>query len=84
MMLTITTTDYIISINLSYLIREIDLREDEDATLRTAKELYDWAIDNIYRSEMEEELVVSYKTRITGTHPEEQFFEKPKDLDISY
>ena len=83
-MLEITTEDYIIFIDMNYLLREIDIKEDDDALKRSPKELYERIIDNLYWDEMVEEWVLTYKHRITSSHPEEQFFDKPKDILIHY
>ena len=83
-MLEVITEDYIISIDMNYIIREIDIKEDEDALKRDGKELYEWIIENLYRDEMVDEGVLTFKNRILWTHPEEQFFDKPKDILINY
>lgn len=83
-MVTVITEEYEISINLSYILREIDMREDEDASSWKWSELYKRVINNLYRDEMIEEWVLTYKHRILWTHPEEQFFEKPLDIIVTF
>jgi hypothetical protein len=54
-MLEIITEDYIIFIDMNYLLREIDIKEDDDALKRSPKELYERIVDNLYWDEMVEE-----------------------------
>lgn len=64
-MLQVITEDYIISIDMDYIVREIDIKEDEDALKREPSEIYEWVTENLYRDEMLEEGVLTYKHRIT-------------------
>lgn len=80
-MLTIITEDYEININLKYILDSISLREDEDWSMRSSDQIYDWVIDNLYREEMVDDEVVTYKHRIHGDWPELQMYDNHKKND---